>query len=248
MSLRAARPIRHVQIFGERCSGTNYLESLVRENFVDATITKDFGGKHWFIRGHEPRSRANETTDLQCVRPLDDNDDTLFLVIVRNPYNWLRSIQTTPYHAWTHDSLPLNEFLRKPWVSSEVAAVNPTWTERDDGYYFIEEAASVLELRTLKLRHFHGLSEVVQNAVMIRYEDLAADHRLLARIADRFEISLTDGPLRNVDTYFGGEDEATFNGGRTYEPIADADLDHINRHLDWDVESLAGYSPSDYQG
>ena len=138
--------------------------------------------------------------------------------------------------------------MTKPWVSSEVAAVNPTWTVRDDGYYFIEEAPNVLELRTLKMRHFLGLADVVPNIAMIRYEDLAADQAVLARIAETFSIRLSDGPLKNVDTYLRGSGQKSLEGGRTYDPISDADLDHINRHLDWDVESVAGYSPSDYRG
>ena len=240
--------MRYVQIFGERCSGTNYLEALVRKNYPEVEPTTAFGGKHWFIRGHEPRGRANATTDHQCGRSLDDSDDTLFLVIHRNPFDWVRSIQATPYHAWTHDSLPLAEFIRKPWVSSEVAAVNPTWDLREDGYYFIEEAANVLALRTMKLQHFLGLGNVVPHVAQIRYEDLAADPSLLATIAEQFEIRLDGADVRNTDRYFGGKDKEVFDGPRAYAPIGEDDLQFINRHLDWDVESSAGYSPSDYRG
>lgn len=240
--------IRQVQIFGERCSGTNYLAGLVRENFANVAITREFGGKHWFVKGLDPRGRPNETTDRQCVRPLDDSDDTLFLVIHRNPYDWVRSIQATPYHAWDHDSLPLGEFIRKPWMSKEVSAVNPNWLVRDDGYYFIEDAPNVLELRTLKLRHLFRLAEVVANVAVIRYDDLAADPTHMAEIARDHGIELRHDRVANVDTYFGGREKKIFDGGRRYDPIDDADLDFINRTLDWDVESSAGYSPSDYRG
>jgi hypothetical protein len=243
-----ANMIRYVQIFGERCSGTNYLAALVRKNFPDVELTQEFGGKHWFIRGHGPRGRANSTTDHQCVRTLDDSDNTLFLVIHRNPFDWVRSIQATPYHAWTHDSLPLDEFIRKSWVSSEVAAVNPTWEVREDGYYFIEEAENVLALRTSKMRHFLGLNGVVPHVVQIRYEDLAADPGLLATIAENFEIRLDGLELQNTDRYFGGKDKKVFDGPREYAPINESNREFINRHLDWDVESLVGYSPSDYRG
>jgi len=246
MSERANDPIRFVQIFGERRSGTNYLETLVQQNFREVRLTRDFGGKHWFIRGLEPRGRANETTDHQCVRPLGDSDDTLMLVIHRNPYDWLRSLQAKPFHAWGHDSLPLREFITKPWVSSEVAAVNPTWTVRDDEYYFIEEATNVLAMRSLKLRHFLALPAAAPNVAVIRYDDLAADQTILGEIADRFNIALQGDSLRNVDTYVGRSGNAAFDGGQRYEPIGKADLDFINENLDWDIESTAGYSPADY--
>ncbi len=240
--------IRHVQIFGERCSGTNFLRSLVSDMFRGVQMTKAFGGKHWYIRDHQPRGRPNETTDQQCVRRLDDSADTLFLVIHRNPYDWLRSLQRTPYHAWTHDSLPLQEFVTKPWVSSEVSQVNPTWSIRDDGYYFIEEAANVLELRALKLRHLLGLEGVVPNVAFVRYDHLAADPKSLTGIADRFGIDVAEDLSLDVNRYFGGYRGGEYDGQRKYDPISDDDLAHINAHLDWDVESACGYSPADYTG
>ena len=88
--------IEHVQIFGERCSGTNYLTSLIRKNFADVEITKAFGGKHWFVKDHLPRCRPNRSTDHQCVRPLSDSDDTLFLVMFRVNPDYVMVLFTDP--------------------------------------------------------------------------------------------------------------------------------------------------------
>lgn len=33
-------------IYGERCSGTNYLQNIITENF-DVTITWEYGWKHF---------------------------------------------------------------------------------------------------------------------------------------------------------------------------------------------------------
>ena len=39
--------LKKVTIYGERCSGTNYLENLLLLNF-DIEIVWDYGSKHFF--------------------------------------------------------------------------------------------------------------------------------------------------------------------------------------------------------
>ena len=67
-------------IYGERCSGTNYLENLINENF-DVKLTWEYGFKHWF-----------------GFNNLSNSDDTLFICIVRNPVDWVNSFYRTPHH------------------------------------------------------------------------------------------------------------------------------------------------------
>ncbi len=233
--------IRYVQIFGERCSGTNYLASLVQKNFEGVEITKDFGGKHWFVKDHPPRGRPNRSTDHQCVRPLSDSDDTLFLIIHRGPLDWLRSLHAKPYHAAGHRGLPFAEFLRKPWLSYETRRMHPLWPEDAQGYYFIEEAENVLRLRTLKLRHLLGLRDVVSHVAFLGYEELALDPGLLAEVADRFDVRLGQRPPVDESFYFGGGPLRTFTAPKRYPPIAPPDLDFIRENLDWEIEARIGY-------
>src|SRR6056300_465432 len=87
-------------IYGERSSGTNFLEDSLIKNFdainafndgektdilsknVDLTCEKfkKYGHKHWF---------GNHLD-------LSGTDDTLFICIVRDPINWLNSMYRTP--------------------------------------------------------------------------------------------------------------------------------------------------------
>ena len=39
--------LRKYAIYGERCSGTNYLENIININF-DVKITWEYGWKHFF--------------------------------------------------------------------------------------------------------------------------------------------------------------------------------------------------------
>jgi hypothetical protein len=237
--------IRYVQIFGERCSGTSYLTRLVERNFDGVEPTRLFGFKHWFIHGHQPRGRANRTTDFECLHPLDDSDDTLFLVIHRNPLDWLRSLHARPHHAPGHTNLCFSEFLRKPWLSAENGRANPLWPDAEGKGYFIEEAEDVLHLRSQKIRHFLALEDVVSNVVFLRYEDLLEDLGVLETVADRFGIPLRHRPLENETVHLGSGDQRTFDGPRRYPPITPEDLGFIRRNLDWDLESRLGYEWDD---
>jgi hypothetical protein len=243
------RHIRYVQIFGERCSGTNYLARLVEKNFWPVQITKSFGGKHWFIKDHEPRGRPNRSTDFECVRRLADGDDTLFLVIFRDPIDWLRSLHARPYHAPEHWNLPFAEFIRKPWICSELERVNSIWPESEQGHYFIEEAENVVRLRSQKIRHLTNLQGTVTNVAFVNYEVLLDDLGALEEIADRFGIALRTRPLRDERFYFGGGAEQTFAGPRDYPSVSPPDLRFILRNLDRDLEASIGYAlPIDAEG
>jgi len=230
-----------VQIFGERCSGTNYLARLVEKNFGRVQITDSFGGKHWFIRDHQPRGRPNRSTDFQCVRRLVDGDDTLFLVLFRDPIDWLRSLHSKPYHAPEHWNLPFAEFIRKPWICYESQRVNPIWPESERGHYFIEEAENVVRLRSRKIRHLLNLEGTVAHVAFVNYDALLNDLGALEEIADRFGIALRSRPLLDETFYFGGRGQQTFVGPRCYPPVSHADLDFIQRNLDGDLEKRIGY-------
>jgi len=233
--------IKYVQIFGERCSGTNYLASLVQKNLAGVEVTKDFGGKHWFIKDHLPRCRPNRSTDHQCIRPLSDSADTLFLVIYRSPLDWLRSLHQKPYHAADHRGLEFSDFVRKRWVSYETKKMNSHWPSCDGDYYFIEEAENVLRLRTLKIQHLNRLQEVVEHAAFISYEELILDTRLLADVAEQFGVRLKQHPPVDESFYFGGGATRTFTAPKRYAPLAERDLDFIRQTLDWKVEAQIGY-------
>lgn len=234
------RRIRNVQIFGERCSGTNYLARLVEKNFEHVQVTNSFGGKHWFITGLEPRGRPNRSTDFECVRRLVDGDSTLFLVIFRDPIDWLRSIHARPYHAPGHWDLSFAEFIRKPWLCFEAERANPIWPA-ERGPFFIEQADNVVRLRSEKIRHLTNLEGTVANVAFVTYEALLDDLGALGEIADRFGIALKNRPLLDETTYFGGGTEQTFAAPRDYPPVSDKDLRFIRQNLDLDLEASIGY-------
>ena len=159
--------IEFVQIYGERNSGTNYLDRLLRRNVtvepdrVLGSTSQDknpyghvFGFKHWFIdedRLQDPRA-----------------DRTLFIAIFRHPLFWLRSMAQRPYQAVNHVGLPMDAFLREEWYAEEHGREMMRERNPQTGRRF----GNVLELRSAKVRDFLDLRTKVRHYRCVRYEDI----------------------------------------------------------------------------
>jgi len=225
--------IDHIQIFGERCSGTNYLEHLLKENFCSIKFPWEYGWKHGFPPPDIPAA-----------------DNCLFVVIHRHPYDWIRSFHRNPWHsAWELRNLDFSEFIRREWwcVWDQHAFKNP-----DDPVYGKEmmgdrdpdtgkRFANVLKLRSAKLRSWLQLQDRVPHCIHIRYEDLSADpETVLADLASRFNLH-RDRAFRNIDGDKGGSIPYQ---RRRYDHILTADLDYMRNELDSNIESRVGYDLS----
>ncbi len=87
--------IDNFTIYGERCSGTNFLENSIKENF-ELELTWKYGFKHFF--GHDS---------------LKNSDNTLFIGIVRNPFDWINSFYEEKHNLPEEISNNINSFLFK---------------------------------------------------------------------------------------------------------------------------------------
>lgn len=221
--------IRRLQVFGERCSGTNYVAQLLRRN-LGIEPTDAFGWKHgWLDR-------------LQGPAP-----DTLFVVVHRDPFDWVRSLQRMPWHAAPAlQGLPLAQFVRTPWWCEwgqhmDLAADDPRrgtemLHERDPATG--QRFANVLALRTAKHRAWGTLPERVQHVAILRYEDAAeSPGRAVRELAQRF--GLRRWPwLRGVAGEKGGPQKFV---AKAPQPIAEAELTWIVSQLDPELERRCGY-------
>jgi len=57
-------------IFGERNSGTNYLQKTL-EAMLYIKFTNEYGFKHWYIKDLTPRGINNTTTDNECIKSIN---------------------------------------------------------------------------------------------------------------------------------------------------------------------------------
>ena len=178
--------IKNVTIFGERCTGTNYLHILIKMNFV-TKITWKYGYKHWF-------------RPCEGCTSLKKSDDTLFICIVRGIVPWMNSFFRTPHHWHGTPGPPrvpssqrckridnmrpaqriqeIRNFINKEFWSYRQSGSNPTRRPehelmRDRNIYTGKRYKHLFELRHTKHRWLiEDLPNKVTNYILIKYEDL----------------------------------------------------------------------------
>lgn len=167
--------IKRFTIFGERNSGTTRLIKNLK-GILNLDYTRDFGFKHWYIKDLNPRGCVNNTTDNQCKRSIDYADDTIFIIIVRNPYNWFYSIYKNKNHIIKPTDESFIDFLKLEYVGGSKKKKSKLWIkDENQDYYFIESEENLVKLRNKKFNHFYNLKKRVKNFFIINLENLEED-------------------------------------------------------------------------
>jgi hypothetical protein len=143
--------MKKVTIYGERCSGTNYLEELLLLNF-DVEIVWNYGWKHFF-----------------GYNDLSNTDDVLFIGIVRNLYDWINSFYRNPHHLPTDLTKDVNNFLNNTFYSYD----NNNEIMTDRNMETNERYTNIFELRRIKNKFLiKKMPTLVKNYCLITYDDL----------------------------------------------------------------------------
>ena len=227
-------PVRRVQLYGQRCSGTNYLQRLIEQNLPGLKVSFCFGYKH--------------STPKNLHQP---HDDCLFCVIYRDPYTWLQSLHQNAWHAHPRmRDAPFSEFIRLPW---HCIYDHESCTPPDDPMYGKEmmherhpesglRYANVMQMRSDRIRRWQFLSARVKHFWWVQYESLCRLPELmiddLAEAAGRRRCR----PFRPVIQYKGIRSCPAYVPKR-YAPISTADRAFITAELNWRVENRIGYFP-----
>jgi hypothetical protein len=139
-------------IYGERCSGTNYLENVIKNNF-GLELRNDFGSKHFF-----------------CFNTYKGIiDDTLFIGIVRNPIYWINSFSRELHHI-PNENKSLSNFLHNEFYS--VDENSNKIILKDLNYITLKKYKNIFELR--KMKNFYLLNVMpkkVKNYILINYDE-----------------------------------------------------------------------------
>ena len=212
-----AVPPSRLAVFGERCSGTNFVVELLRRN-LGLELTEDVGFKHWFV----PEDRTVP-------------DDVLVVCVERDAADWLRSLHRKPWHA--HPSLrglPVDVFAKSEWhcvwddARFGVGPDHALWgtemmheREPETGRRFPDPLA----MRASKHGNWRRLIERAQYGAWLRYEDVRSDPRgTVRRLAAR--CGLAPAPRFDpVETYKGQPGRAFVP--RSYAPLDPETLAHI---------------------
>ncbi|KQN00432.1 hypothetical protein [Sphingomonas sp. Leaf25] len=229
---RGHAPIRAIQVYGQRCSGTNVLIRSIEANLGPAAFTESCGFKHWFV-------------PEQVLFPRD----VMVLVIARDAVDWVRSLHRQPWHAHPElKALGFSDFIRAPWHSYWDQEF---WGVDSDhpvlGREMLHERcpmtgdrfANPLAKRTAKLRHWSELGDRAHHVALLGQDAFLADPQgVIDALAAATGLTRSE-PFVSHDSY-KGQGFRKFVPTR-YDRVSDADLAHIHAWLDPDVEARFGF-------
>jgi hypothetical protein len=182
--------LKYFTIFGERCSGTTFLENSILKNF-DLEVTWKYGWKHmWNSPDFDPPFGYNS-----------DDGETLFIGIVRNPVNWIDSFFIKPYHVPENKMSSIENFLD-----------DTDFTSFNDENINIEKYNSIFELRKVKNDMLKNtIPSLVKNYILIKYEDLDSNFdKVISEISSTFNICLKEESIFRPLGYKGFDDPEVF--------------------------------------
>lgn len=185
--------IHTLKLYGERNSGTNYLEQLLATNFEVRLLPGV--APRWFVRRF-PLERHRDLYFAATRRfnlgwkhmlvpsQLPAKPKRLVVCLTRNPYAWLLSTFRSPHHA-TRTYAGFDDFLRSPWQTlprERAAAVYPSpvalWNAKHAAYLALRRTTA---------------------AILLRYEDLVRDPLgVLEDLSREHGIAVRRRPLVNV--------------------------------------------------
>lgn len=146
--------IQKVTIYGERCSGTNYLEQLLITNF-NVKIVWTYGRKHFF-----------------GFSDLSNSDDVLFIGIIRNIIDWVNSLYRERHHLPSHLFKSIDTYLTSEFYSfySLKELMEDRNLETNERY------KNIFELRHIKNKFLvETMPTLVKNYLLITYDNLVSD-------------------------------------------------------------------------
>jgi hypothetical protein len=148
----ANKKIKKVTIYGERCSGTNYLEQLLSLNF-EIEIVWNYGYKHFF-----------------GFNNLDNSDDVLFIGIIRNLEDWINSLYREKHQLPNELTKDVDTFLTNTFYS--IDQKNEEIMD-DRNLETKERYKNIFELRLIKNKFLtEKMPILVKNYILITYDDL----------------------------------------------------------------------------
>ena len=203
-------------IYGERHSGTTFLNESISKRF-NIPSTGFFGHKH-YMGFAKPETIAYER-------------HTLFLGILRHPYDWLLALYNLPHNIPHHNrnnycSFLLNEYYSIDTNLSEIMIDRNFMTKEKRRY------KNIFELRSSKLMYLNEMMPILSsNYALLTYEELVKNNKnVLNLIENRFDLKKIGESPPTRPIYNRGFPEPLFK-------------QIIDENIDWEMEEKIGYYP-----
>jgi len=235
-------PITRLALYSERCSGSNYIQSLVLTNMEGISLDESCH-KHFppWLELH-----ASNYLGSPSHYTFEGSDDLLVVVIFRNPYDWVRSLHRKPWHAaLCLQNIPFSQFIRQAW---QLNLNQPGIVRLQKQHPFMDlnpvdgtPFTNALMLRTAKIRTMLKIKERAKNVYYINYETVRDyPQEVLQELQEVFDLHMKSEYQPVL--YYKGMERCGIYQETDYEPISPEDLIHINSYLDEKLESEIGYS------
>lgn len=240
------KPMKKFTIYGERCSGTNFIETAITENF-HAQVTYEYGSKHFFC-----------FNDLNKI----NNDNIIVIGIVRNPIYWLNSFSKELHHI-PKINKSLRNFLFNEFYSinelnilndtNKIPMLNSLPSNRDNhninhndlNYFTGNKYKNIFELRKLKNDFLMNIMPTfAKNYILINYESLLYNYQdTMNMIKEKMNFSQRFDEYKLVKQY-KKSDSYNFVQQRliTFKPEL---ISIIWNNLDKEQEETLGYVEND---
>ena len=240
-----------LKLYGERNTGTNYLEQLAglnlaaavlpgstppwlrrlfgegegrRDGYFRLTWGRNLGWKHSVAPSPQELERQGEWVRRLAV-----------ITLTKNPYSWLLSLHRNPYHHQGTEPA-FEAFLETPWQT--------VGRERHNGVF-----SHPVALWNAKNASYLALAGGGVPCANLRYEDLLADPEATLRgAAAACDLAMQGRPFCNVTSTTKVEDRRDFQSYQDYylherwkAKLTTNSVDLINRSLDPVLMAAFGY-------
>lgn len=206
-------------IFGERHSGTRFLTHVLQST-LNIPFTEEYGHKHWF--------------GFTETKKIIKSPRTLFISIVRNPYDWIYGFFNDPFHVPYGHLMSMKNFVSREWYSVLEKEKNREIME-DRNYITGKRYRNILDMRKHKMFYLrHVLSNIADNYIILQYENFLTNYESIIRyIIDYYNI----GSKIQPDNSFPSVNCIL----KPAYSINTTILIKINESLDWNIENHIGY-------
>ena len=199
--------IKRIKVYGERNTGTRFLQELLRTNFASpqlpggAGVHEDREGTEEDLKPYKglfKKIAIDRVSNLSNARSLPRTlgwkhmspptallattpemaQSTLFIVTVKHPVFWALSYKRHPYNSYFPPAkMSFSAFIRHLFI--------PMGRDNVDAPYY----RSVLELYAAKVDGYRALSSLGVPFELVRYEDLIADvSKFLRTIEEKYHL------------------------------------------------------------
>jgi hypothetical protein len=215
--------IKYFTIYGERCSGTNFLMNAILKNFEIEYTTK-YSYKHFF--GFYEFNNSKE------------EDETLFIGIIREPISWIDSFYKKMHHIPTENRGNIQHFLFNPFYS--IYEDTKTEIMEDRNMITKKRYHNIFELRKIKNNFLiKDMPKKVKNYLLIRYEDIRDFYeKVLEYFFIKFNLKKKYHKYIKINNYKGTKDYMFYIKDIQ---LKKNEIDIIKKNLDTDQENSLRY-------